>query len=74
MRRECYSKKHKTKIGKNSSIGANTVLIAPINIGDSVTIGAGSVITKDCQNNSLAIARCKQANIENWDVGDKSSN
>ncbi len=59
-------KKHRTSIGKNSSIGANTVLIAPINLGDSVTTGAGSVITKDSQNNSLAIARSKQVNIENW--------
>ena len=59
-------KKHPTNIGKNSSIGANTVLIAPITLGDSVTTGAGSVITKDSQNNSLAIARSKQVNIENW--------
>ena len=59
-------KKYPTNIGKNSSIGANTVLIAPINLGDSVTTGAGSVITKDSRNNSLAIARSKQVNIENW--------
>ena len=59
-------KKHKTNIGKNSSIGANTVLIAPVNLGDSVTTGAGSVITKDSKNNSLAISRNKQVNIENW--------
>ena len=59
-------KKHRTYIGKNSNIGANTVLIAPINLGNSVTTGAGSVITKDSQNNSLAIARSKQINIENW--------
>ena len=59
-------KKYQTNIGKNSSIGANTVLIAPINLGDSVTTGAGSVITKDSRNNSLAIARSKQVNIENW--------
>ena len=59
-------KKHLTNIGENSNIGSNTVLIAPINLGDSVTIGAGSVITKDCQNNSLAIARSKQLIIENW--------
>ena len=59
-------KKHQTNIGKNSSIGANTVLIAPINLGESVTTGAGSVITKDSQKNSLAIARTKQVNIENW--------
>ena len=60
------TKKYQTNIGKNSSIGANTVLIAPINLGESVTTGAGSVITKDSQNNSLAIARSKQVNIENW--------
>ena len=59
-------RKYPTNIGKNSSIGANTVLIAPINLGDSVTTGAGSVITKDSKNNSLAIARSKQVNIENW--------
>ena len=50
-------KKHQTKIGKNSSIGANTVFVAPINLGESVTTGAGSVITKDSKNNSLAISR-----------------
>ena len=60
------TKKYQTNIGKNSSIGANTVLIAPINLGDSVTTGAGSVITKDSQNNSLAISRTKQVNIKNW--------
>ncbi len=60
------TRKYPTYIGKNSSIGANTVLVAPINLGNSVTTGAGSVITKDSQNNSLAIARSKQVNIENW--------
>ena len=58
--------KHKTIIGNNSSIGANTVLIAPIKLGESVTTGAGSVITKDSQKNTLAIARSKQINIKNW--------
>ena len=60
-------KKHQTKIGKNSSIGANTVFVAPINLGESVTTGAGSVITKDSKDNSLAISRTKQVNIENWE-------
>ncbi len=59
-------KKNQTKIGKNSSIGANTVLVAPINLGESVTTGAGSVITKDSKDNSLAISRAKQVNIDNW--------
>ncbi len=60
-------KKNQTKIGKNSSIGANTVFVAPINLGESVTTGAGSVITKDSKDNSLAISRTKQVNIENWE-------
>ena len=37
-------KKHQTKIGKNSSIGANTVFVAPIKLGESVTTGAGSCL------------------------------
>ena len=60
-------KKHQTKIGKNSSIGANTVFVAPVNLGESVTTGAGSVITKDTKDNSLAISRTNQVNIENWE-------
>ena len=60
-------KKHQTKIGKNSRIGANTVFVAPISLGESVTTGAGSVITKDTKDNSLAISRTKQVNIENWE-------
>ena len=60
-------KKNQTKIGQNSNIGANTVLIAPVSLGNSVTTGAGSVITKDCKDNSLAIARTKQLNIDNWE-------
>ncbi len=59
-------KKYPTNIGENSSIGANTVFVAPITLGDSVTTAAGSVITKNSKNNSLAIARSKQINIENW--------
>ena len=60
------TKKYQTNIGKNSSIGANTVFVAPINLGESVTTGAGSVITKDSNDNSLAISRTKQINVENW--------
>jgi len=59
-------KKHKTNIGDDCSIGANTVLIAPVNLDNSVTTGAGSVINKDVGENSLAISRSKQQNIKNW--------
>ena len=60
-------KKSQTSIGNNCSVGANTVFIAPVNISDSVTTAAGSVINKDVDSNSLAIARTKQKNIVNWD-------
>ena len=59
-------KKNITNIGEYCSIGSNSVLIAPITLGDSVTIGAGSVINKTVKNNSLAISRVKQLNIDNW--------
>ena len=59
-------KKNITNIGEYCSIGSNSVLIAPITLGDSVTIGAGSVINKTVKSNSLAISRVKQFNIDNW--------
>lgn len=58
-------KKFKTKIGKNSFIGSNCALIAPIEIGDNCLIGAGSTINKNVENGDMAIARNKQVNITN---------
>ncbi len=58
--------KHQTLIGNNSKTGANSVLVAPINIGENVTIGAGSTLTKNVPNNSLAIGRAKQFIKNNW--------
>lgn len=52
--------KHKTKVGKNVFIGANTNLIAPVSIGDNVFIAAGSTVTKDLPANSFCIARCRE--------------
>jgi len=50
-------KKNKTYIGNKSFIGSNSSIIAPVKIGNNVTIGAGSVINKDIPNNKLAIRR-----------------
>ena len=60
------AQKNKTIIGENCNIGSNSVLIAPVNIGNSVTIGAGSVINKNVENEALGIARARQINIKNW--------
>jgi len=59
-----YSK-HKTFIDDNAFIGSNSSLVAPVNIGKDVIIGAGSVIVKDVDDNDLSIARGRQANYNN---------
>jgi bifunctional UDP-N-acetylglucosamine pyrophosphorylase / glucosamine-1-phosphate N-acetyltransferase len=56
-------KKGKTIIGNGAFIGSNSALVAPLNIGDNATIGAGSVITQDVEEKALAIARPVQKNI-----------
>jgi len=59
-------KKHQTKIGSRSKTGANSVLVAPVTLGEDVTVAAGSVITKDVPNDALAIARSRQIVKEGW--------
>lgn len=52
--------KHKTIIGKNSFIGSDCQMIAPIEIGDEVFIGSGSTINQNVPDGAFAIARQKQ--------------
>ena len=56
----------KTEIGKEVFIGSDTMLVAPVNIGDNSLIGAGSVITKDVPSDSLSVERSKQIIKEGW--------
>jgi bifunctional UDP-N-acetylglucosamine pyrophosphorylase/glucosamine-1-phosphate N-acetyltransferase len=58
--------KHHTEIGADAHTGSNSVLVAPVTIGDGATVGAGSTITKDVPPGTLAVARGKQAHIEGW--------
>ncbi|BET36392.1 NTP transferase domain-containing protein [Wolbachia pipientis] len=53
-------KKHRTNIGSNCFIGANSSLIAPLNVHDDSLVAAGSVVVKDVPKGSLAIARERQ--------------
>ena len=59
-------KKNKTKILDGAFIGSNTALVAPIKIGKKAVIGAGSTITKNVKNKSLALTRSKQQEIKNY--------
>ncbi len=54
--------KHKTTIGANAFIGSNTMLVAPVSVGDHAMTGSGSVITKDIPAEALAVARTPQDN------------
>ncbi|NHC03129.1 UDP-N-acetylglucosamine diphosphorylase/glucosamine-1-phosphate N-acetyltransferase [Acinetobacter sp. 187] len=58
--------KHKTIIGDNAFIGTNNSLVAPVKIGHGATTGAGSVITHNVADNSLAFERAKQISKENY--------
>ena len=52
--------KHHTHIGADSFIGSNTMLVAPVTVGDGAMTGSGSVITSDVEPDALALARAPQ--------------
>ncbi|MCV6593283.1 MAG: bifunctional UDP-N-acetylglucosamine diphosphorylase/glucosamine-1-phosphate N-acetyltransferase GlmU [Silicimonas sp.] len=54
--------KHRTEIGQGVFVGSNTMLVAPVSLGDGAMTGSGSVITQNVPGGDLAIARAKQAN------------
>ncbi|MEB3235253.1 MAG: bifunctional UDP-N-acetylglucosamine diphosphorylase/glucosamine-1-phosphate N-acetyltransferase GlmU [Cyanobacteriota bacterium] len=59
-------RKHRTVIGASSKTGANSVLVAPITLGEGVTVGAGSTLTRDVPSGALALGRARQLVRENW--------
>lgn len=54
--------KHRTTIGREAFIGSNTMLVAPVTVGDRALTGSGSVVTQDIPADALSIARAKQVN------------
>ncbi len=54
--------KHKTTIGERVFVGSNTMLVAPVTIGDDAMTATGSVITRDVPAGDLAVARARQEN------------
>ena len=57
--------KHPTTIGDRTFIGSDTMLVAPVNLGDDVITGASSCITKDVPSGALTIERSDQEIFEN---------
>ena len=58
--------KHRTVVGSHVRIGSDTMLVAPVTIGDGAYTAAGSVITEDVPPGAMAIGRAQQRNIEDW--------
>ena len=58
--------KNKTKILDGAFIGSTTALVAPVKIGKKSVIGAGSAITKNVKDKSLALTRANQLEIKNY--------
>ena len=58
--------KHETKIGDHVRIGSDSMLIAPVTVGDGAYTAAGSVINEDVPPGALGIARARQVNILGW--------
>lgn len=59
-------KKHRTEVGKDAFVGSDTMLVAPVSVGDNATTAAGSVITNDVPAGDLGVGRARQRNVSGW--------
>lgn len=64
--------KFKTIIKDGAFIGSDTQLVAPVTVGKNVTIGAGSTITKNTEDNTLVLSRSPQKQIKGWQRPEKA--
>ena len=58
--------KHRTTIGDHVRVGSDTMLVAPVTVGDGAYTAAGSVITSDVPPGAMAVARAPQRNVAGW--------
>jgi bifunctional UDP-N-acetylglucosamine pyrophosphorylase/glucosamine-1-phosphate N-acetyltransferase len=58
--------KHRTSIGRGAFVGSDTMLVAPVTVGDEATTAAGSVITHDVPPGALGVGRARQKNVSGW--------
>lgn len=58
--------KHRTTVGDNVRIGADTMLVAPLSVGNDAFTGAGSVVTADVPPGALAVERGAQKNVDGY--------
>jgi bifunctional UDP-N-acetylglucosamine pyrophosphorylase / glucosamine-1-phosphate N-acetyltransferase len=65
-------RKNRTKVGRDVRIGVDTMLIAPVEVGDSAYTGAGAVIKDDVPEGALAVSENRQRNIDGY-AADKAA-
>ncbi|MFQ6004728.1 MAG: bifunctional UDP-N-acetylglucosamine diphosphorylase/glucosamine-1-phosphate N-acetyltransferase GlmU [Woeseia sp.] len=65
--------KHRTTIGDNVFIGSGVELVAPVEVGDGATIGAGSTISKSAPAGELTLERAEQVTVSGWRRPEKKS-
>jgi bifunctional UDP-N-acetylglucosamine pyrophosphorylase/glucosamine-1-phosphate N-acetyltransferase len=58
--------KHRTTVGDHVRIGSDTMLVAPLTVGDGAYTAAGSTITQDVPPGALAVARGRQRTVDGW--------
>ena len=58
--------KHHTTVGDHVRIGSDTMLVAPVTVGDGAYTAAGSVITEDVPAGAIGVGRAKQKNVIGW--------
>lgn len=58
--------KHRTTIGDGAFVGSDTMLVAPVNVGEGATTAAGSTITQDVPAGALGVGRARQRVVEGW--------
>ncbi|HLY33901.1 MAG TPA: bifunctional UDP-N-acetylglucosamine diphosphorylase/glucosamine-1-phosphate N-acetyltransferase GlmU, partial [Jatrophihabitantaceae bacterium] len=58
--------KHRSVVGDHVRIGSDTMIVAPVTVGDGAYTAAGSVITQDVPPGAMAVARGKQRNVKGW--------
>jgi bifunctional UDP-N-acetylglucosamine pyrophosphorylase/glucosamine-1-phosphate N-acetyltransferase len=60
------ARKHRTVVGEDARIGSDTMLVAPVTVGDGAYTAAGSVITDDVPPGAMGVGRARQRNIDGW--------
>jgi bifunctional UDP-N-acetylglucosamine pyrophosphorylase/glucosamine-1-phosphate N-acetyltransferase len=58
--------KHHTTVGADAFTGSDTILVAPVTVGEGAYTAAGSVITEDVPAGALGVARGRQHNSAGW--------